>query len=240
MYYYSKSLEHNENISILCINGYNFIMKKRIFITATNTDIGKTYTTKLIIKQLASRGIRVGVIKPIETGVVDGKVLDGEELLACVRECNSAFEDLKVEDIVPIQYKLPAAPFVSSSNTPLDFNKLNAAVEKLEQLCDVLIIEGAGGLYVPIDGNTMIIDLIKYFNASALLVTHCSLGCINDTLLSSKALLDKKIPHAIAFNCRAKDNGFQEISAPYFETIGFEILKVDENIDTICDVLYNQ
>lgn len=213
-------------------------MKKRIFITATNTDIGKTYTTKLLLKEFASRGLRVGVIKPIETGVVNGYAPDGSELLACVRELNSEFENICLKDIVPISYELPAAPFVSSNNIPLDFKKLNLAIEKLEKLCDILIIEGAGGLYVPIDGNTMMIDLIKYFKASTLLVTHCSLGCINDTLLSSKALLEKQISHAIAFNCR-NNKSFKEISAPYFEKIGFEVLKVDENIDTICDVLYN-
>jgi len=215
-------------------------MKKRIFITATNTDIGKTYTTKLILKELASRGLRVGVIKPIETGVIDGFAPDGKELLACVKELNPLFKDITVQDIVPIQYELPAAPFIASSNTPLDLAKIDTAMKKLEELCDVLIIEGAGGLYVPIDQHTMMIDLIQYFNVSTLLVTHCSLGCINDTLLSSKALLDKKIPHAIAFNDKSKTNSFEEISLPYFTKIGFEVLKVDENIDTICDVLYNQ
>ena len=215
-------------------------MKKRIFITATNTDIGKTYTTKLLLKEFASHGIRMGVIKPIETGVIDGYAPDGEELLACIKELNPEFKDLNVEDIVPIQHSLAAAPFVASENSPLDINKIDLAIEKIEKLCDILIIEGAGGLYVPIDGNTMMIDLIKYFKAKTLLVTHCSLGCINDTLLSSKALLDKKIPHAIAFNCKNEDNDFAEISAPYFDKIGFEILKVDKDIDTICDVLYNQ
>ncbi len=214
-------------------------MRKRIFVTATNTDIGKTYTTKLLLEEFAKSGNRVGVIKLIETGVVDGLAPDGSELLACVKELNSEFENVEVEDIVPITYKLPAAPFVSSNNTPLDFKKLNLAVQKLEKLCDILIIEGAGGLYVPIDGHTMMIDLIKYFKASTLLVTHCSLGCINDTLLSSKALLDKQIPHAIAFNCRENDESFKDVSAPYFEKIGFEVLKVDKNIDTICDLLYN-
>ncbi len=214
-------------------------MTKRIFVTATNTDIGKTYTTKLLLKEFADAGNRVGVIKLIETGVVDGFTPDGSELLACIKELNSEFKDITVEDIVPITYELPAAPFVSSDNTPLDFKKLNIAIAKLEKLCDILIIEGAGGLYVPVDGNTMMIDLIKYFKASTLLVTHCSLGCINDTLLSSKALLDKQIPHAIAFNCQDNDDSFKEVSAPYFEKIGFEVLKVDKNIDTICDVLYN-
>ncbi len=215
-------------------------MKKRIFVTATNTDIGKTYTTKLLLKEFASRGIRVGAIKLIETGVVNGVAPDAKELLSCLKELNTSFFALEQNDIVPLRYTLPAAPFVASNNTQLDIKKLEDAIEKIEKLCDVLIIEGAGGLYVPIDGNTMMIDLIKYFKATALLVTHCSLGCINDTLLSSKALLDKKIPHAIAFNCRDNNDSFAEISAPYFEKISFDVLKVDENIDTICDVLYNQ
>ncbi|MEA2099518.1 MAG: dethiobiotin synthase [Campylobacterota bacterium] len=214
-------------------------MKKRIFVTATNTDIGKTYTTKLLLKEFADAGNRVGVIKLIETGVIDGYAPDGEELLKCVKELNSEFKNLSVSDIVPITYELPAAPFVSSNNKALDIQVLNKAIARLEKLCDILIIEGAGGLYVPIDGNTMMIDLIKYYKASTLLVTHCSLGCINDTLLSSKALLDKKIPHAIAFNCRESDDSFSEISEPYFSEIGFEVLKVDKNIDTICDLLYS-
>ncbi|MEA1892784.1 MAG: dethiobiotin synthase [Campylobacterota bacterium] len=217
-------------------------MTKRIFITATNTDIGKTYTTKLLLKEFASRGLRVGVIKPIETGVIDGYAPDGSELLACVQELNSEFENLHVEDIVPISYELPAAPFISSNNTPLDFKKIDMSIERLEKLCDILIIEGAGGLYVPIDEENMMIDMIKYFKASTLLVTHCSLGCINDTLLSKKLLEDTRVPHAVAFNChdnRIYDESFSIVSEPYFVQTKFKVMKVTQNIDTICDVLYN-
>lgn len=213
-------------------------MKKRIFVTATNTDIGKTYTTKLLLREFASRGMRVGVIKPIETGV-DVAPLDGIELLKTIQLLNPEFEHIGVEDIVPITYKLPAAPFVSSNNTPLDLKLLDKAVQKLEELCDVLIIEGAGGLYVPIDENYMIIDLIEHFNASALLVTHCSLGCINDTLLSSNALKNRNIPHIVAFNCKGNIESFSIVSEPYFLKTDQKVLKVDDNIDTICDVLYN-
>ena len=214
-------------------------MKKRIFVTATNTDIGKTYTTKLLLKEFASRGLRVGVIKPIETGVVNNIYPDGEELFTCIKELNSEFKSLHVRDIVPISYELPAAPFVSSNVAQLDLKKLDSAVDKLEKLCDVLIIEGAGGLYVPVDENHMMIDLITYFEASALLVTHCSLGCINDTILSKKALEDQNISHVVAFNCRKSDESFKEISEPYFLQMNQKVLKVDSDIDTICDVLYN-
>ena len=214
-------------------------MTKRIFISATNTDIGKTYTTKLLLKEFASRGLKVGVIKPIETGVVNGVYFDGQELLNCVQKFNEDFKHLHVEDIVPISYELPAAPSVASNNKKLDLKKIEESIKRLEQYCDVLIIEGAGGLLVPLDKDKKIVDLITHFKASALLVTHCSLGCINDTLLSKKVLEDLNIKHLVAFNCRDNDDSFKKVSAPYFEDIGFDILKVDENIDKICDVLYN-
>lgn len=213
-------------------------MSKRIFITATNTDIGKTYTTKLLLEEFASRGFKVGVIKPIETGVINGFCPDGDALLNCVKKLNKSFNNLSVNDIVPIQYELPAAPFIASNNTKLDLLKIDTAIEKLELLCDILLIEGAGGLYVPIDSNTMIIDMIKYFEASALLVTHCSLGCINDTLLSKKALDLQNIKNITAFNCM-NNNDFKKVSEPYFKNINFKVLKVDNDIDKICDVLYN-
>ncbi|MDD5371797.1 MAG: dethiobiotin synthase [Sulfurimonas sp.] len=214
-------------------------MTKRIFVTATNTNIGKTYTTKLLLKEFASRGFSVGVIKPIETGVLDGYATDGEELLECVKELNPKLWHLEVEDIVPITYEAAAAPFVASNNTPLDIKKIKNKIEEMEASCDIVIIEGAGGLYVPIDDNTMMIDLIRKFDAVALLVTHCSLGCINDTLLSKKALEDKNISHIVAFNCRDSDESFSQISEPYFLKTGFEVLKVGRDIEKICDVLYN-
>ncbi|WP_345980538.1 dethiobiotin synthase [Sulfurimonas sp. HSL3-2] len=213
-------------------------MKKRIFITATNTDIGKTYTTKLLLKAFAARGLKVGVIKPIETGVVDYPI-DGEALLECVKELNPKLWSIEVEDIVPITYTLPAAPFVASDNMPLDLKKIVKKIEEMEASSDIVIIEGAGGLYVPIDEQTMMIDLIKLLNAKALLVTHCSLGCINDTLLSQKALEAKQIPHIVAFNCRDDDDSFSVVSEPYFIKTGQKVLKVGDDIDSICELLYN-
>ena len=214
-------------------------MAKRIFITATNTDIGKTYTTKLLLQSFASRGLRVGAMKPVETGVVNGFCPDGSALLHVTQKLNPEFLSLKVEDIVPITYELPAAPFVASNNKALNINLLHVTMQKLEKLCDVLIIEGAGGLYVPVDEKYMMIDLIKEFDASALLVTHCSLGCINDTLLSKKALEDKNIPHIVGFNCKKEDESFLHVSQPYFEKSGYAVLKIDDDIDTLSQLLYN-
>jgi len=214
-------------------------MKKRIFITATNTDIGKTYTTKLLLAEYASRGLKVGVIKPVETGVVGGVYPDGDALLTLVKELNPLMQNLSVEDIVPIAYKLPAAPFIASGGKKFDLQKVLDAIEQLENFCDLLIIEGAGGLYVPIEKDFMIIDLIKAVEASALLVTHCALGCINDTLLSKKALESYGIEHEVVFNCKEGDFSFTQVSEPYFKAVNFPLLKTASDIDTLCDLLYN-
>ena len=213
-------------------------MKRRFFVTATNTDVGKTYTTNLLLKEFALRGIKVGAIKLIETGVVE-YAPDANLLLKTLKECNLALEDLNVEDVVPITYPLPAAPYVASKKKPLDLLQLTRVIENMESKCDLLIIEGAGGLYVPIDEQYMMIDMISYFKAKAILVTHCALGCINDTLLSEKALATKKIKYLTLFNCRENEHSFTEVSAPYFEDTREKLLKVDKDIDTICDVLYN-
>ena len=213
--------------------------KKRIFITATNTDIGKTYTTERLLREYASRGLKVGVIKPVETGVINGVYPDGNALLTLVKELNPLMRNLSVADIVPISYELPAAPFIASAGVKFDLQKVFDAIEKLENFCDLLIIEGAGGLYVPIEKDFMIIDLIKTLEASALLVTHCALGCINDTLLSKKALESYGIEHEVVFNCKEGDSSFTQVSEPYFQAVNFPLLKTASDIDTLCDLLYN-
>jgi len=214
-------------------------MSKRIFISATNTDIGKSYTTKKMLQHYASLGYRVGAFKPIETGVIDGYAPDGVMLLEQIKLLNPALKTFTLDDIVPIQYELPAAPFVASNNTPLDLQKIHNRLKKLEALCDIVLIEGAGGLLVPIDEKMMMIDLAEYFEATVLLVTHCSLGCINDTLLSERVLQERKLNYQCVFNCRVNDSSFASVSEPYFLKTGKKVLKVSDDIDTLCELLYN-
>ena len=212
-------------------------MKKRIFITATNTNIGKTYTTIKLLQEYASRGMRVGVLKLIETGVMNGVYPDGELLLSALQKCNIECLDLSVEDVVPLSYTLPAAPYIASHGAMLDFSILQNAIEKMEKRCDILLIEGAGGLMVPVDYTFMMIDLISFFSASALLVTHCSLGCINDTLLSQMALQNRNIATVTAFNCRGNDENFEEVSAPYFYKQNQKFFRLDRDLAKMADEL---
>ncbi len=211
-------------------------MKKRIFITATNTDIGKTYTTKLLLKEYAKKGYKVGVIKPIETGVAD-EAQDAKELFRLTCKLNPEFKNLLLFDIVPITYKLPAAPYVASNKLPLDIRKIDNAIQKAEMYCDILLIEGAGGLFVPIDEKYFMIDLALHVKASILLVSHCNLGCINDTLLNKRVLDDVGCNYVIAFNPKEGRRLFNEISLPYFKDILKEVLFVDEDIALLSDKL---
>lgn len=211
-------------------------MSKRIFITATNTNIGKTYTSKLLIGAFTRLGLRVGVYKPIETGVTT-LPSDGNALFQMALSLNPSLDILTIDDIVPLQFSLPAAPFVANGGKKIDLALFDNALAKIEALCDIVIIEGAGGLMVPIDSETMMIDLPRYFNATTLLVTHCNLGCINDTLLSLKALDDAKLPFVWGLNCRNDDTSFEATSLPYFNHRFDTLYRIENDIDAIAKAL---
>jgi len=119
---------------------------KKIFISANNTECGKTYTTLKLIQKFSELGYKVGVIKPIETGVKSIPI-DGKTLLDEAKKYNPMLKNLTYKDIVPIQFSLPAAPYVCGV---ADFEKIKKAIKKIEPLCNVLLIEGAGGIRVPI------------------------------------------------------------------------------------------
>ncbi len=211
-------------------------MAKRIFITATNTDIGKTHTALALIRAFSRMGLRVGVFKPIETGVC-GFPVDGQALFETALSLNPSLSALSLDDIVPLRFPLPAAPYVASGGEPIDFDRIERSLARIEALCDIVLIEGAGGLYVPIDETTMMIDLPGRFDAFTLLITHCRLGCINDTLLNLKALTDAKLPYLWGLNCREGDEAFARTSLPYFAHHFDRLYFLPDDIDALARVL---
>jgi len=194
-------------------NDTNYYLNKSIFITATNTDVGKTYACEKFLRYFAKAGLKVGYFKPCETGVVDFP-LDGMKMLNLVKELNPSFK-ADIFDVVPYQFKLPAAPYVAKEDTTIDINYLKEKKKFLESMCDVLIIEGAGGLMVPIEKNLFIIDLIKIFESEAFLITPSKLGCINDTLLSINALKSKNIDFEFFINLYLDIDSFEKVSKPF-------------------------
>ncbi len=206
-------------------------MLKNIFITATNTGIGKTYATVKLIKILSQIGIKVGVFKPIETGVSDSP-LDGSLLLKYCSIYNHNFTKISIDKIVPYQFSLPAAPYVAKGKTSIDMDKIFKAYKEIASLSDIVLIEGAGGLMVPIEKDFFMIDLIEFFKAKALLVTHDKLGCINDTLLSLKALDDRGLEHIWCINLRNKEK-FNKETLPFYKEYFGKVLYLEENLKEI-------
>ena len=191
----------------------SYYMNKSLFISATNTDVGKTYACEKFLNYFAKAGLKVGYFKPFETGVIDFP-LDGSKMLELVKKLNPSF-NVTINDVVPYQFKLPAAPYMAKENTIIDIEFLKEKKRYLEQFCDLLIVEGAGGLMVPIEKDLFIIDLIKEFDCKAILITPSKLGCINDTLLSINALKAKNIDFEFYINLYHDINSFEKVSKPF-------------------------
>lgn len=187
----------------------------QLFITATNTDVGKTYACEKLLRYYSKKGLKVGYFKPCETGVIK-EPLDGTKMLTLVKELNPSFK-VSINDVVPYQFKLPAAPYIAKKDKNISFNLIKEKIEYLKNFCDVLIIEGAGGLMVPIKKDFYIIDLIEKLKAKAILISPSKLGCINDTLLSMHALKTRNIDFDWYINLFQDKDSFDEVSRPFLE-----------------------
>jgi dethiobiotin synthetase len=191
---------------------------KSLFVTATNTNIGKTYTTIKLIELFAKQGVLVGVCKPIETGVIS-EPLDATLLLESVQKYNSNFNLLTPTDITAYTFPLPAAPFCADLKKIIKIETIKNKITQLEQLCDLLIIEGAGGLFVPITKSYKMVDLLCDLNVMTLLVTPSKLGCINDTLLNIEALESRKVEFEWAVNLYENRENFKEVTQPFYDEV---------------------
>jgi len=189
-----------------------------LFITATGTNVGKTHTTLKLIEILASKGHSVGVYKPIETGVTH-TAPDATILLKACQKVNENFIPLKPQDITAYTFPLPAAPFCADTEHTIQIKKIVDKFHELSQLCDILLVEGAGGLLVPITKDYTMIDLAKTLNSKVLLVTPSRLGCINDTLLSMEALKSQEIDFQWCVNLYEDRESFKEVTQPYYDAI---------------------
>lgn len=189
-----------------------------LFITATGTDIGKTHTTVHLIEAFAAEGFSVGVFKPIETGVSTFPH-DASLLLKVCQKVNKNFKDLNPADITAYTFPLPAAPFCADIHKEIVIDTIIKKYQELSQLCDILLVEGAGGLMVPVTKEFMMIDLAKRLKAKVLLVTPSRLGCINDTLLSMEALNSRDMAFDWCVNLFEDKESFSEVTQPFYDAV---------------------
>lgn len=158
--------------------------KDGLFITGTDTGVGKTLVAGAIARILTNNGLKVGVFKPIATGchkTWEGLVSTDTEFLA-----NAANSDLPLSTITPVGYLTPAAPIVSAAHDgrPIDFDKIAAAYKSICENCDVVVVEGIGGVRVPLTTEFDLLDLAVEFGLAVVIVARPNLGTINHTLMT--------------------------------------------------------
>ena len=177
-----------------------------IFVTGINTDVGKTYVTGLLACYLQKQGHSVITQKIAQTGCV-GESEDiniHRELM----EIPATDED-KNGLTCPYIFEPPMSPHLAAklAGTEIDCNRINAATDELAAKYDYVIVEGVGGLYVPLNDDTTVIDLIAERNYPVILVSSPVLGSINHTLMSIELLKQKSIKLlGIAYNLHGSNN----------------------------------
>jgi dethiobiotin synthetase len=161
-----------------------------ILVTGTDTGIGKTVIAGAIANWFRRQGNRVVVLKPAGSGCVrrrEGLVSEDAEFLA---HCADASHPLDV--ICPVRYAEPLAPAIAAerSKQPLDWAAIDRSVTTMSRGSDVMIVEGVGGLMVPMDPKHTFLDVAIWLKLPTVVVARPNLGTINHTLLTVNALRD--------------------------------------------------
>jgi dethiobiotin synthetase len=159
----------------------------RLGITGTDTDVGKTLIGTVLLAMMRNRGLRVAAMKPIETGV---KADDPASDAVLLRD--AAGENDPLEMVRPILMTEPLAPWVASSRSGglLDLGALETAYEALCKDRDAILVEGAGGLLVPVTRDLAWDGLFVGWGLDLVVVAGNRLGALNHTLLTVRAAHD--------------------------------------------------
>lgn len=161
-----------------------------LFITATDTEVGKTAATCAIAVALRRLGIRVGVCKPMSAGCRRER----EQLINADAEALAHFADCRMPlDVInPVRYRQPVAPAAAADATGIapDYQAIAQAIAKLSQAHDLLLIEGIGGWMVPLDEQHTVEDLALALGYPVVVVTRHNLGTLNHTALTCRAIRD--------------------------------------------------
>ena len=159
-----------------------------LFITGTDTGVGKTHTAIQLLRLLRASGTRCAGMKPI----CCGDRCDAELLLA------AGSEDLRIEEINPIWLKTPAAPLVGSltEGTNIDIERILAAFHALQNQVEHVLVEGVGGWLVPVRYDYFVSDLAVEMALPVLVVAQNRLGCLNHTALTVRSIAAQGLPCA--------------------------------------------
>ena len=186
-------------------------MAKKLFITATGTDIGKTYVSALIVKKMRESSYNCGYYKPVMSGVIElgGHLVDSDANYVVQTADISA----QADNCVSYWWKEAVSPHLAAkrANQKININKIKYDFAQINKKYDYLLIEGAGGITCPLiiekDETYLLKDLIWELGLSIVIVADAGLGTINSTLLKINYAKDKCIDiQGIILNNYESDN----------------------------------
>ena len=164
-----------------------------VFISGTDTDVGKTYVAAGIAVTLRKMGIDVGIMKPFAAGTRQKKGFKSEdvEILA-----NAAQVDDPESLVNPQFFPIPASPYTAWKSLKIKpkINTVLSSFKKLSKLHSMVIVEGMGGIMTPIQKDYFVTNLIKDMKIPTILVTRTKVGTVNHTIMSVKMCEKYKIP----------------------------------------------
>jgi len=159
-------------------------MRTGIFISGTDTGVGKTIVAAGLVLALKQRGLNVGYMKPVESGcpVLDGEVVPQD--VRFVREVAGIRDDLDL--MCPYRLKAAAAPSIASrlEDVHVDIGYIVDQYFQLSLMHEIVVVEGVGGLMVPLNNNDLVTDLVLQLGLEMLVVARPGLGTINHSLLT--------------------------------------------------------
>lgn len=168
--------------------------KLAFFITGTDTGVGKTYVACQLLRQYAAQGLKVVGMKPVAAGC---ELINGQWVQDDVAKLIAASNvEAPLELVNPYCFDEPIAPHIAAEKAGIDIkiDKIVQAYQTLSHLADVVIVEGAGGFFVPLNGKETLADLVAALEIPVIIVVGIKLGCINHTLLTIEALKARQLP----------------------------------------------
>jgi dethiobiotin synthetase len=156
-------------------------MRRGVFVTGTDTGVGKTFAACVVIHALAASGLRVAPMKPVAAG-------SDEDTLALMR---AARIDLaRKAEVTPVLLRDPIAPHIAAARDGcrIELDSLERAFDRLAASADFVVVEGVGGFAVPLGPSLDTIDLARALALPVVLVVGVRLGCLNHALLTQRAI----------------------------------------------------
>jgi dethiobiotin synthetase len=163
-------------------------MTPALFVTGTDTGVGKTRIAAALCRALVARGVRVAAMKPVASGCAftpDG--LRNEDALSLIAAMNVR---ARYSDVNPYAFEPAIAPHIAAqeAGVEIDFDVLDRAFDRLKMQSQALIVEGAGGWLAPLDATRAFADLAVHWQMDVILVVGMRLGCLNHALLTVEAI----------------------------------------------------